>query len=140
MAKSDTLELGAGLIKKGQARGVDPSVAADETPPDPFPAKSQRHESPAAPNPSSDDRRQASVPATQMHTPPDLDNYQQEHPPLKAMPALDVPKRFTSFRLPVDLDEEMRAMIFETRRTKQDLLEEFVRNGVQQWRRDRQRR
>ena len=60
--------------------------------------------------------------------------------PLRAIPPDDVPKRFTSFRLPIDLDEELRAMMFETRRSKQDLLTEFVTAGVQQWRRNRSKR
>jgi hypothetical protein len=64
----------------------------------------------------------------------------EEDPPLRAIPPDDVPKRFTSFRLPVDLDEELRAMMFETRRSKQDLLTEFVTAGVQQWRRNRTKR
>jgi predicted DNA-binding protein len=51
-----------------------------------------------------------------------------------------VPKRFTSFRLPVELDEELRAMMFETRRSKQDLLIQFVTDGIKAWRRDRAKR
>jgi hypothetical protein len=51
-----------------------------------------------------------------------------------------VPKRFTSFRLPVELDEELRAMMFETRRSKQELLIEFVIAGVQAWRGERAKR
>jgi hypothetical protein len=61
-------------------------------------------------------------------------------PPLRPTPPDDVPKRFTSFRLPVDLDEDLRAMMFETRRSKQDLLIEFVTEGVKAWRRNRARR
>jgi hypothetical protein len=61
-------------------------------------------------------------------------------PPLRALPPDDVPKRFTSFRLPVDLDEELRAMMYETRRSKQDLLIEFVTEGIRKWRRERARR
>lgn len=63
-----------------------------------------------------------------------------EQPPLRPLPPNDVPKRFTSFRLPVDLDEELRAMIFETRRTKQDLLIEFVTAGIELWKRQRSER
>jgi hypothetical protein len=64
----------------------------------------------------------------------------EQEPPLRAIPPDDVAKRFTSFRLPVDLDEELRSMMFETRRSKQDLLIEFVTNGVQAWRKGRARR
>ncbi len=42
----------------------------------------------------------------------------KRHRPLRAIPPDDVPKCFTSFRLPIDLDdEESRAMMFETRRS-----------------------
>lgn len=61
-------------------------------------------------------------------------------PPLRAVPPDDVPKRFTSFRLLVELDEELRAMVFETRRSKQDLLIEFLTTGVQAWSRERAKR
>jgi hypothetical protein len=63
-----------------------------------------------------------------------------DDPPLQAAPPDDVPKRFTSFRLPVDLDEELRAMMFETRRSKQDLLTEFTANGIRAWRQSRTRK
>jgi hypothetical protein len=65
---------------------------------------------------------------------------EEPEPPLRAIPPDDVAKRFTSFRLPVSLDEDLRAMMFETRRSKQDLLIDFVTAGVQAWRRDRVRR
>jgi hypothetical protein len=61
-------------------------------------------------------------------------------PPLRATPPDDIAKRFTSFRLPVALDEDLRAMMFETRRSKQDLLIEFVTEGVRAWRRERTKR
>src|SRR5215469_3150573 len=102
----DTLD--AGLIRKGEARGVSPIVAVP----------SARGESPPQP-----------APVPQALEEPD--------PPLRALPPDDVPKRFTSFRLPVQLDEDLRAMMFETRRSKQDLLIEFVTAGVQSWRRER---
>lgn len=64
----------------------------------------------------------------------------EDDPPLRAAPPDDVPRRFTSFRLPVALDEELRAMMFETRRSKQDLMTEFVTEGVRRWRQGRVRR
>src|SRR3954464_8931061 len=106
MAK-DELTLNTGLIRKGEARGVNPAMAVD---------------SPAL----------ASLPASAPQSPTVI-----EEPPLRPLPREDIPKRFTSFRLPVMLDEELRAMIFETRRTKQDLLIEFVTAGIEKWRRER---
>jgi hypothetical protein len=107
MAAKDELTLDTGLIRKGEARGVDPARAVPQAAPPP---------APAAPEPS-----------------PPI----SQEPPLRPIPPEDVPKRFTSFRLPVALDEELRGMIFETRRTKQDLLIEFVTAGVEKWRRER---
>src|SRR4051812_25821445 len=104
MAK-DELTLNTGLIRKGEAKGVNPAMAVDL----PAPASLQALQSPAV----------------------------SEGPPLRPFPPEDIPKRFTSFRLPVTLDEELRAMIFETRRTKQDLLIEFVTAGIEKWRRER---
>ena len=103
----DELTLNTGLIRKGEARGGNPAMAVDSPAPASLPAAAPRH--PAA----------------------------IEEPPLRPLPPEDIPKRFTSFRLPVTLDEELRAMIFETRRTKQDLLIEFVTAGIEKWRRER---
>jgi hypothetical protein len=112
----DDLSLGTGLIRKGEARGLSPARAVPASPeevvrmPTPAPAPILR---------------------------PAID---EDDPPLRAAPPDDVPKRFTSFRLPVALDEDLRAMMFETRRSKQDLLIEFVTQGIKTWRRDRMRR
>jgi hypothetical protein len=65
---------------------------------------------------------------------------EDDEPPLRPLPPTDEPLRFTSFRLPVHLDEELRAMMFETRRSKQALLIEFVQDGIRRWRRDRSKR
>jgi hypothetical protein len=99
MAKAD-LTLDQGLIRKGEARGLNPAMAE----------------------------------------PSQIAQPLEDEPPLRPSPPEDVPKRFTSFRLPVSLDEDLRSMIFETRRTKQDLLIEFVTVGIEKWRRDRARR
>jgi hypothetical protein len=102
MAKED-LTLDTGLIRKGEARGVSPTVATSVPVPVEQPAEDQ-------------------------------------DPPLRAAPPDDVPKRFTSFRLPVSLDEDLRGMMFETRRSKQDLLIEFVTEGIRKWRTERLKR
>ena len=114
MAQNDDLTLGTGLIRKGEARGLSPALAVP--PP-------QKHE------------YNVSVPA---NVEPAL--APENEPPLKAIPPDDIPKRFTSFRLPVSLDEELRAMMFETRRSKQDLLIDFVTEGIKIWRRERAKR
>jgi hypothetical protein len=133
MAQNDDLSLGSGLIRKGEARGVSPALAVPprrEEPlthpePQPVPPSAQP---PAAP---------VAAAALALETPPFID---EPDPPLRAAPPDDVAKRFTSFRLPVSLDEDLRAMMFETRRSKQDLLIEFVTEGVKAWRRERAKR
>jgi len=126
----EDLTLGAGLIRKGEARGLSPSLA--EVPSQPPAAIPEPVAPPidAAP-PAARQAPPKPAPVTVEDVP---------EPPLRAVPPDDVPKRFTSFRLPVPLDEDLRAMIFETRRTKQDLLIEFVTAGIQTWKRDRARR
>jgi hypothetical protein len=112
MPQNDDLSLGAGLIKKGEARGVSPALAVS-------PGRPETVLQPAS-------------------LPPEP--IEEDEPPLRAVPPDDVPKRFTSFRLPVSLDEDLRAMMFETRRSKQDLLIEFVTAGVKTWRQNRAKR
>ena len=114
----DDLSLGTGLIRKGEARGLSPAMAV------PAPREEPVRMPPLPPTP-------ASQPAPAI---------EEDDPPLRAAPPDDVPKRFTSFRLPVALDEDLRAMMFETRRSKQDLLIEFVTEGIKKWRRERMRR
>ena len=136
MAQNDDLTLGTGLIRKGEARGISPALAVPPKPreePQSPPAAPARAPAQPAPPPL------ASAPLVQP-APPVGVPADEVDPPLRAVPPDDVAKRFTSFRLPVSLDEDLRAMMFETRRSKQDLLIEFVTAGVQTWRRDRVKR
>ena len=131
MAQNDDLSLGTGLIRKGEARGISPALAVPPRQQEPVTA------TPAAspPTPVAAELPPVAPPAPLV---PPL--AEEPEPPLRAIPPDDVAKRFTSFRLPVSLDEDLRAMMFETRRSKQDLLIDFVTAGVQAWRRDRVRR
>jgi hypothetical protein len=124
MAQDDSLTLGAGLIRKGQARGQSPAEAAVAEPSESVSA------APASPVPA---------PSTVVAASPSV-MVEAEPPPLRAQPPEDVPKRFTSFRLPVSVDEQLRDMIYETRRSKQDLLLEFVNAGLQRWHQERLKR
>lgn len=137
--RPNDLSLVPGLIRKGEARGLHPEIAAPAPPPvavptAPEPASpetTQRYSSPpAAPTPAAGRKP---VPVAVLED--DADD-----PPLRAVPPDDVPKRFTSFRLPVELDESLRAMVFETRQSKQDLLTQAVTELVARWKRERARR
>jgi hypothetical protein len=114
----DDLALGAGLIRKGEASGQSPVMAA-ATPSPVQPAPPPL----AAPSPAA-----PPVPARQFVPP-------EEGRGVVPVPPTDEAKRFTSFRLPVALDEDLRAMVFQTRRSKQDILIEFVTEGVARWKR-----
>jgi hypothetical protein len=132
MAKDD-LMLASGLIKKGEARGLSPALATAQVAPAAPPAPVIQEAAPMM---------DAVVPPPERApvAPPMPQLIAEDDPPLRALPPDDVPKRFTSFRLPVPLDEDLRAMMFETRRSKQDLLIDFVTAGIQTWRRERARR
>jgi hypothetical protein len=126
--RPDDLTLDGGLIKKGEARGLDPAVAAPPQPEGvPTRRSSPAHAAPLTTN-------------TAPPRPPLAQDDDGDDPPLRAVPPDDVPKRFTSFRLPVELDEDLRNMAFVTRRSKQDLLIEAVTELVGRWKRDRVRR
>jgi hypothetical protein len=134
------LTLDAGLIRKGEARGLHPVVAqqppAMPAEPAPGPAGEIAPASgpPPRPRPSGQAARVVAQPPTVGPTDDGTDE-----PPLRAAPPEIEPLRFTSFRLPVELDELLRAMMFETRRSKQDILIGFVRDGIAAWRKQRRR-
>jgi hypothetical protein len=142
--QNDDLTLGTGLIRKGEAKGLSPALAVPPKRDEPImaavpAATSMPPASPVAP---------AALPHVPLQSAPEAAPMQsiapqateEADPPLRAVPPDDVAKRFTSFRLPVSLDEDLRAMMFETRRSKQDLLIDFVTEGVKGWKRDRARR
>lgn len=138
------LTLGAGLIRKGEAKGLHPDIAA--------PAASAAVAAPpavatlgpetATPAGQPAQRSAPSAPRAPAvrNVPPMFAEDDADDPPLRAVPPDDVPKRFTSFRLSVDLDEALRAMMFETRQSKQDLLTKAVADLVAGWRKSRVKR
>ena len=141
------LSLDAGLIRKGEARGLHPTVATPvaETTQPIVPAPSPETIPPVVPALSPEPSRTSLEPPSTAVTPqrttatrvPEDD---ADEPPLRPLPPADEPMRFTSFRVPVSLDEQLRGMIFETRRSKQDILTEFLRQGLERYRKERKRR
>ena len=134
----DELALNAGLIRKGEARGLHPIVAQHppELAPEPISEPAGAMSTSPPPQPRHRQAPRVSAPGTHNREPLDDD---ADEPPLRAVPPEIEPLRFTSFRVPVELDEQLRAMMFETRRSKQDILTGFVRDGIAAWRRDRRR-
>ena len=111
------------LVKKGEARGLSPDSIVS------VPPTTAHPETPVAP---------LNATAMPKVPPPDIavSHLAPDAPTLTPVPPADVPRRFISFRVPVELDEDLRGMIFQTRRSKQDLLIEFVSEGVKKWKRD----
>jgi hypothetical protein len=114
-------QLSPSLIQKGDAKPVSPEVASGA---------------------------QAPQPAAQKPLPPPPASIAQpEVEPTLAASVLDdlampdtIPRTLISFRAPVQLTEELRLMAFETRRPKQDLLTEFLSEGLKRWKAARARR
>jgi hypothetical protein len=138
---NNDLTLGTGLIRKGEARGISPALAVSPKRKEPT-APATQAATPAPPAPTAALPTVSPQPAPEAAPMPIVapQAIEETDPPLRAVPPDDVAKRFTSFRLPVSLDEDLRAMMFETRRSKQDLLIDFVTEGVKGWKRDRARR
>jgi hypothetical protein len=128
------LSLDAGLIRKGEARGLHPTVAT------PVPEAIQPIVPSPEPSVTSSLEAQSTVVAPQRTMATRAPEEDADEPPLRPLPPADEPMRFTSFRVPVSLDEQLRGMIFETRRSKQDILTEFVRQGLERYRKERKRR
>lgn len=107
MNRRPDLELGDDLmIRKGEARGVAPATALP-------PVLAQ---APIAPQPAAQD--------------PVLP--EQDRPVVVGRRAT-IERVFTNVRIPKDLDERLFRVLVETRRTKQDLIETFIRDGLDRW-------
>ena len=120
--------LSPSLIRKGEAKPVSPETAIGTTAAQPAPPEPVRVPPVATAPPElapAEPRAAQETPATFLE---DL-----------AMPDT-VSRALVSFRAPVQLTEELRLMAFETRRPKQDLLTEFLSEGLKRWKAARARR
>jgi hypothetical protein len=105
-------QLSSTLIQKGKATPADP---ADAVAAEPRAAPAQAPEASAGTEDLADD------------------------PPLRAAPVRDELRRIVSFRAPVQLDRELEGMMFETGRTKQEILTEMLAEGIRRWKIERRR-
>jgi hypothetical protein len=109
-------QLSSSLVQKGRAVPADPTDAiAPEPPPPPPAAPTQEPEAVVRTDDLTDD------------------------PPLRAPPVRDELRRIVSFRAPIQLDRDLEGMMFETGRTKQELLTEFLAEGIRRWKTERRR-
>ena len=120
--------LSSGLIRKGEAKPVSPEIAAG-------PAAQPAASEPALP---------PAMPAAQPEVPRNEPQGAQGAPSMTLedlpIPPDTVPRALVSFRAPVQLTEELRLMAFETRRPKQELLTEFLSDGLKRWKAGRAKR
>jgi hypothetical protein len=81
------------------------------------------------------------VPATPaIDAPPPMPEHQaaDEGPIMfRAPPIATEVKRQVSARVPASLDRELRGMVFETGRTQQEIITEFLIEGLKRWRKSR---
>jgi hypothetical protein len=117
-------QLSSALVRKGLATPADPSDAVAVEPPALEPA-----EVTPAPEPGDE-------PPMTVAVRPSLG---ADEPPLRPAPVSDELRRLISFRTPVQLDQDLRAMVFETGRSKQDLLTDFLAEGIKKWKAARRR-
>jgi hypothetical protein len=115
-------QLSSSLVQKGRAAPADPLDALGNELPE------------RGPIPPEPQRGRGGPPVLA-----DRPSLGADEPPLQAAPVDDVLRRLISFRTPVQLDQDLRAMVFETGRTKQDLLTDFLAEGIRKWKVARRR-
>jgi hypothetical protein len=101
------------MVRKGEARGVPPVAALIE----PTPAESR------SPPVVSQSRL---TPELQSQAPTEA----VEERPVVVGKRTTIERVYTNVRIPKDLDERLFRMVVETRRTKQDIIETFIRDGL----------
>jgi hypothetical protein len=110
------------MVRKGEARAVGPAAAVPL--------------SRAEPPPAAPIARPPAVAAPPART---LEAYAKPHQdayddlPLVIGKRQTVERVFTNVRIPVDLDERLFRMMVATRRKKQDIIENFIREGLERY-------
>ena len=113
------------MVRKGEARGVGPAAAVFPQPaPEPTPEPVARATT-AAPVPLAPPR------SNPLSVTEDL--------PIVIGKRQTIERVFTNVRIPVELDERLYRMMVETRRKKQDIIEGFIRAGLDQYESERRR-
>jgi hypothetical protein len=109
------------MVRKGEARAVGPAAAVPPERAEP-PAADPTKPPTVAPPPT---RPQAPRVVPQEDPQDDL--------PLVIGKRQTVERVFTNVRIPVDLDERLFRMMVATRRKKQDIIEAFIRGGLERY-------
>ena len=129
------------LVRKGEARAVAPTAAVPQSgrgqvpaaPPntagDPASGYPAPTEAPVSSNPEAPLRSSKTTTAQGA----------SDEPPIVIGKRQTIERVFTNVRIPIDLDERLYRMMVETRRKKQEIIELFVRDGLDRYDRDRRR-
>jgi hypothetical protein len=117
-------QLSSSLVQKGRAAPADPVDALGTERPE---------HGPTAPELTRASEPERGLGRTPTMIVAELPSLGADEPPLQPAPVDDVLRRLISFRTPVQLDQDLRAMVFETGRTKQDLLTDFLAEGIRKW-------
>ena len=129
------------LVRKGEARAVAPTAAVPQSgrlqvpttlnplgePTSSYPAAAEAVTIPSNPEPS---LRAPKAPIAQNAS---------DEPPIVIGKRQITERVFTNVRIPVELDERLFRMMVETRRKKQDIIEAFIRDGLDRYERDRRK-
>jgi hypothetical protein len=116
------------MVRKGEARAVGPAAVAPtpplaSPPPQPEPAR-------AAPQPVAPPEPEP------VQAPP---RTAQDDPPIVIGKRETIERVFTNVRIPVELDERLYRMMVETRKKKQQIIEDCIREGLERYERTRRR-
>jgi hypothetical protein len=101
------------MVRKGEARGIAPIAGVAE----PTPAESRPPRVPFQSRP---------IPEVTSQTPTEA----AEERPVVVGRRRTIERVYTNVRIPKDLDERLFRMVVETRRTKQDIIETFIKDGL----------
>jgi hypothetical protein len=108
------------MVRKGEARAVGPAAAVQPTRAEQQPPATKPHAVTEPPRPT-----------PEAGTIPDEDT--RDDLPIVIGKRQTVERVFTNVRIPVDLDERLFRMMVATRRKKQDIIENFIREGLERY-------
>ena len=128
------------LVRKGEARAVAPTAAVPQSGRGRVPATPNTMGDPASGYPAPAEAPVSSNPEAPLRSSKTMTAQgASNEPPIVIGKRQTIERVFTNVRIPVDLDERLFRMMVETRRKKQDIIEVFIRNGLDRYERERRR-
>jgi hypothetical protein len=128
------------LVRKGEARAVAPTAAVPQSGRGQVPATPNTVGDPASGYPAPAEAPVSSNPEAPLRSSKTTTAQgASDEPPIVIGKRQTIERVFTNVRIPVDLDERLYRMMVETRRKKQEIIELFVRDGLDRYDRDRRR-